>query len=327
MQNIVPQKLKKGDEIRVVAPSIGIKIIGADCRQIAKERFEAMGLKVSFGKNTIDDNFDLFGSSAIEKRAEDIMDAFKDNNVKAIFTIIGGFDSNQILPFLDYDVIKSNPKIVCGYSDITALLNGIREKTGLVTFYGPHYSTIGMKKGNEYTLDHMQKVLFDGFDEIYPSDEWSDDLWFLDQENRNFIKNDGWLVLQSGKAEGILCGGNLGTFVLLNGTSYQPKFVENTVLAIEDCNYTKADDEVFLRHFQALAQRDDFVNVNAVIIGRFQKASGMTEEKLKYIVNSIPQLKDLPVIANVDFGHTTPMVTLPLGGRCVVEEDKIKVSW
>jgi muramoyltetrapeptide carboxypeptidase LdcA involved in peptidoglycan recycling len=98
-------------------------------------------------------------------------------------------------------------------------------------------------------------------------------------------------------------------------------------LAIEDCNYTKADDEVFLRHFQALAQRDDFVNVKAIIIGRFQKASGMTEEKLKYIVNNIPQLKGLPIIANVDFGHTTPMVTLPLGGCCVVEEDKIKVSW
>ena len=327
MQNIVPQKLKKGDEIRIVAPSIGIKIIGADCRQIAKERFEAMGLKVTFAKNTIDDNFDLFGTSAIDKRAEDIMDAFKDKNVKAVFTIIGGFNSNQVLPFLDYGVIKSNPKIICGFSDITSLLNGIREKTGLITFYGPHYSTIGMKKGNEYTIDHVKRVLFDGVDEICSSKEWSDDLWFLDQENRSFIKNDGWMVLRSGKAKGVICGGNLGTFVLLNGTPYQPKFAENTILAIEDCNYTKADDEVFLRHFQALAQRDDFTNVKAIIIGRFQKASGMTKDKLEYIVNSIPQIGNIPIIANIDFGHTTPMITLPLGGNCTVEDSKIKVSW
>ncbi len=327
MQNIVPQKLKKGDEIRVVAPSSGIKIIGADCRQIAKERFEAMGLKVTFGKNTTDDNFDLFGTTDIEKRAEDIMDAFQDSNVKAIFTIIGGFNSNQILPFLDYDIIKSNPKILCGYSDITSLLNGIRAKTGLVTFYGPHYSTIGMKKGNEYTLDCIVKVLFEGQADIFPSNEWSDDLWFLDQENRNFIKNDGWWILQSGRAEGVFCGGNLGTLVLLNGTPYQSKFVEDTILAVEDCNYSKADDEVFLRHFQAIAQREDFVNVKAVIIGRFQKASNLSRDKLEYIIANIPQLRDIPVIANIDFGHTTPMATFPLGGKCVVESDKIKVRW
>ncbi|MCQ2741270.1 MAG: LD-carboxypeptidase, partial [Alphaproteobacteria bacterium] len=159
MENLIPQKLKKGDEIRIVAPSTGIKIIGKDCRQIAKERFEALGLKVSFGRYTTDDNFDEMGSSSIENRAADIMDAFKDKNVKAIFTIIGGFNSNQILPFLDYEIIKQNPKIICGFSDITALLNGIRAKTGLLVFYGPHYSSIGMKKGCDYTFEMMRDVL------------------------------------------------------------------------------------------------------------------------------------------------------------------------
>lgn len=327
MQNIIPQKLKVGDEIRVIAPSTSIKIIGVDCRQIAKERFEAMGLKVSFGKNTTDDNFDMFASSEIEKRAEDIMDAFKDNNVKAIFTVIGGFNSNQILPFLDYDVIRNNPKILCGYSDITALLGAIRAKTGLVTFYGPHYSSIGMLKGNEYTIDYMKKVLFDGCADIVPSVEWSDDLWFLDQENRTFIKNDGWWVLQDGEAKGEIAGGNLCTYVLLNGTSYQPSFIENTILFVEDCNYSLADDKEFLRQLQSLTQRDDFKNVRAVVIGRFQKASNISREKLEFIIKNIPQLKNLPVIANVDFGHTTPIVTLPLGGICEVDINKIRVEW
>ena len=99
MQKIIPQLLKSGDEIRVVAPSTGIKIIGADSRVIAKERFAQMGLKVTFGANTIDENFDMMGTSSIEKRAADINDAFADPDVKAIFTIIGGFNSNQLLPF------------------------------------------------------------------------------------------------------------------------------------------------------------------------------------------------------------------------------------
>ena len=327
MSNIVPQRLKKGDEIRIVAPSLSLKIIRQDCREIAKERFEAMGLKVSFGKNTAKEDMNIFASSDIKDRADDIMDAFRDKNVKAVFTIIGGFNSNQILPFLDYEVIKNNPKILCGYSDITALHGAIRAKTGLVTFYGPHYSSVGMKKGNEYTLEHMQKTLFDGSDDIKASVEWSDDLWFLDQEKREFIKNDGWWVLHDGEAKGVLEGGNLSTLMLLNGTPYQPKFKEDTILAVENCYISVADDKEFLRQLQALVQRDDFANVKALIVGRFQKESAITKEKLKFIIDYIPQLKNLPVIANVDFGHTTPMATLPLGGRCRVESNKIKVEW
>lgn len=323
---ILPDLLKKGDEIRVVAPSVGIKIIRDDCREIAKERFEAMGLKVSFGKNTTDDNFDEFATSDYQKRAEDIMDAFKDKNVKAIFTIIGGFNSNQVLPFLDYEVIKANPKIVCGFSDITALLNGIRAKTGLVTFYGPHYSSIGMKKGNEYTLDCMQKMLFEGKSEFAPSSEWSDDLWFLDQEKREFIKNDGWWVLHGGDAQGVLEGGNISTLVLLNGTGFMPKFEAPTILAIENCFTYSADNKEFLRQLQSVVQQADFNQVKALLIGRFQKGSKVSRADLEYIVRSIPQLKGLPIIANMDFGHTTPIATLPLGGKCTINQGKIKLE-
>lgn len=326
MQNIIAQKLLPGNEIRVVAPSTGLKIIGQDCRQIAKQRFEKLGLKVSFGKHTTDDNFDMFGTSDIQKRAEDIMEAFQDKSVKAIFSIIGGFNSNQILPFLDYEVIQQNPKILCGFSDITALLNGIRAKTGLVVFYGPHYSSNGMLKGNEYTLDMMQKMLFGGMAELLASDQWSDDLWFLDQENRNFIKNEGWWVLQDGDAEGELAGGNLGTYLLLNGTPYQPAFADNTVLMVEDC-FTSgaADGKDFMRQLQALAQRDDFAKVKAILIGRFQKESQINRDKLHYMIAHIPQLKGMPIIANMDFGHTTPIATLPIGGWCKIKNANIEI--
>lgn len=314
MQKIVPARLQPGDEIRVIAPSTGIKIIGADSRANAAERFAAMGLKVSFGKNTTDDNFDRFGTSDIEKRAADIMDAFRDENVKAIFTIIGGFNSNQLLPFLGYDVIRKNPKIFCGFSDITALVNGIYAQTGLVTFLGPHYSSFGMKHGFDYTWDAMKTMLLgSGNMKIEPSAEWSDDLWFIDQEKREFIKNEGYWRLHEGTAEGILVGGNLCTQILLLGTPYWPGFKENTVLLAEDT--AGSDGKTFLRNLQALAYQPDFSNVKGLIIGRFQKGSQINREDLQYIVDSIPQLKNVPVLANVDFGHTIPMLTLPIGGK------------
>ena len=146
MQKIIPQKLQKGDKVMIVAPSRGLKIIGQDTRQIATERLQKLGLTVEYAPHTTDDNWNEMGSSSISDRVDDIMTAFKDKSVKAIFTIIGGFNSNQIIPHLDYDVIRQNPKIICGFSDITALLAAIEAKTGLEVYYGPHFSSLGMKK-------------------------------------------------------------------------------------------------------------------------------------------------------------------------------------
>ncbi len=242
MQKIVPPLLKAGDEVRIVAPSRGIKIIGTDSRELAAQRFAEMGLKVSFGRYTTDDNWDLMGTSPVEQRVADIMEAFQDHNVKAIFTIIGGFNSNQLLPFLDYELIKKNPKIFCGFSDITALLNGIYARSGLVTFSGPHYSSFGMLKGFDYTWDCMKNMLSGvGTYPLEASAEWSDDLWFIDQQNRSFETNEGHWIIQNGDAEGVVVGGNLGTLTLLNGSVYRPVFEADTILFAEDC-YTSGGD-------------------------------------------------------------------------------------
>ena len=327
MKKIIPEKLKSGDEIRVIAPARGLKMIGADCREIAKKRFEAMGLKVSFAKNTNDENWDMLGSSSVEKRVEDIMDAFKDENVKAIFTIMGGFSSNQILPYLDYEVIKANPKILCGYSDITALLNAISNKTGMVTYYGPHYSSFGMEKGFDYTMQTFKKMLLEtGRNEIVPSSEWSDDLWFLDQENREFITNDGYWVLQSGVVKGKIIGGHLGTLNLLLGSEFMPKFEQDTILFIEDCFHCSSDDNDFLRNLQSLSYQPDFANVKGIVIGRFQKASNISREKLEYMISVIKVLHNIPIIANVDFGHTTPFLTLPIFGTAEINSADILIE-
>ena len=324
MSNIIPSILKSGDEIRVIAPSRGIKIIGQDVRKIAQQRFEQMGYKVSFATNTTDENWDLTGSTSIEKRVADIHEAFADKNVKAIFTIIGGANSNQLLPYLDYELIKNNPKFFCGFSDITTLLNAIYARTGLVTFSGPHFSSIGMLKGIEYTLDNLQIMLSgERKNNIVPSLEWSDDLWFLDQENREFISNEGYWCIHQGKAEGTLIGGNLGTFNLLLGTSFRPAFEQNTILFIEDTEGCGLLD--FERNLQALIYQPDFSNVKGIVVGRFQKGSKVTREQLEFIINNKQELSNLPIVANVDFGHTTPLLTLPIGGMASLNNDKITV--
>lgn len=325
MQKIIPNKLKKGDKVMVIAPARGLKMIGKDAREIATERLNSLGLEVVFAPNTNDANWDYMGSSSIEKRVADIHSAFSDKSVKAIFTVIGGFNSNQLLEYVNYDLIKNNPKIFCGYSDITAISNAIHAKTGLVTYYGPHYSTLGMKKGCDYTFEYMIKMLLeDGNANLTPSPIWSDDLWFLDQENRDFEANEGYWVINKGQAKGTIAGGNLCTYNLLLGTPYRRKFNEDTILFIEDTEAMPLQD--FDRDLQALMHQDDFHHVKGLVIGRFQKGSKITKEGLEFVISTKEKLKNIPVVANVDFGHTSPILTIPLGGTATIDNEKIFIS-
>ena len=184
---IIPRKLRKGDEVRVIAPARSLSIIEKNQRNIAIKNLEKLGLKVTFSKHG--EEKDEFLSSSIQSRVEDLRAAFEDKSVKGMLTVIGGFNSNQLLRYLDYTLIKKNPKILCGYSDITALQNAFLRKAGLVTYSGPHFSTLGMIKGNEYTLEYFKKcVMEESPFEVRSSEEWSDDEWYKDQENRIFRK-------------------------------------------------------------------------------------------------------------------------------------------
>ena len=313
---MIANKLKVGDEVRVIAPARSLKLLGQDCIEIANKRFEELGLKLSFGKHVYeaDDNM----SSSIESRVEDLNEAFRDPNVKAIFTVIGGFNSNQIIKYIDYEVIKNNPKILCGFSDITALANAIYAKTGLVTYSGPHYSSFGMKKGFvEYTLEYVKKMFFDDEEiEIKSSEEWSNDAWFIDQENREFIKNDGMFIINEGEAKGRIVGGNLCTLNLLQGTEFMPSLDEDIILFIEDDGMAGKLFEVnFDRDLLSLIMQKGFENVKGIVIGRAEKDAEMTNEKWTRIIKTKKELENIPVIAGADFGHTTPLFTFPIGGQ------------
>lgn len=320
---MIPNKLQAGDEVRVIAPSRSMAIINQETRDIANKRLEELGLKVTFGKNV--ELCDSFTSSSVEARIEDLHEAFADKNVKAILTVIGGFNSNQLLAHIDYNLIKENPKILCGFSDITALTEAIYAKTGLVTYSGPHYSSFGMKYGFEYTLGYFKKMFFEDEDiEIESSDVWSNDMWFLNQEKREFFKNHKMFTINEGKAAGTIIGGNLSTFSLLTGTEYMPEFKDNTILFIE--NDSTVSGSIFLLEFdrmlQSIIHQPGFDKVTGIVLGRAEKSCDMNREKWEMMINNKPELSKIPVIADLDFGHTTPIFTFPIGGKAELEATK-----
>ena len=322
MKYIYPSKLKPGDEIRIISPSRSMSIISEQTQRAALKRLNDLGFKVTFGKhvNEIDD----FNSSSVQSRIEDLHAAFSDVNVKGILTVVGGFNSNQLLPCIDWSLITANPKVLCGFSDISALNNAILAKTGLVTYSGLHYSTFGMEQYFDYCLEYFKKCLMtDGPIKIKQSEEWTDDLWFLDQTNRRPISNDGWLVLNEGEASGSIRGGNLCTFNLLQGTQYMPD-LENVILFIED------DEESLPHHFDrnlvSLIQQPNFSDIKGIVIGRFQQASKTSNDSIRQMIGTKQELKDLPVIANVDFGHTNTIITYPIGGNVEINARAINPS-
>jgi len=318
MSAIFPNKLQLGDEVRVIAPSRSMKIISDANKVLAIQAIEKLGLNLTFGKNV--DECDIMLSSSIQSRVQDLHEAFADKNIKAILAVIGGYNSNQLLDSIDYELIKQNPKILCGFSDITALGNAIYHKTGLVTYSGVHFSSFGMKLGFDYSCDYFRRIFFDSSRiSVEPSREWTDDAWYLDQENRVFHKNPGYTVINPGNAEGKIIGGNLGTLQLLRGTSYMPS-LDGAILFLEECVNGPAIYE-FDRNLQSLVLAPDFHKVKAIVFGRFEEEFGMTDEILRYILATKSALKTIPIIANADFGHTTPIFTFPIGGSAALNAE------
>lgn len=255
---------------------------------------------------------DILSSSSVASRLEDLHQAFADQQVKGILTSIGGFNSNELLRYIDYELIQRNPKVFCGYSDITALNIAFYTRSGLVTYVGPHFSTFGMRQGLEYTLSYFQKCLMDyGSYDVEQSKNWSDDPWYRDQDHRQFIPNEGTAVVNPGEAEGWLLGGNLCTLNLLQGTEYLP-FLADCLLLIEDDDESKPLN--FDRDLQSLIHQPGFGKVRGLLIGRFQKGSDTDLETLTYIIKTKKELDRIPVVAKADFGHTTPQLTFPIGG-------------
>lgn len=307
---VLPPRLAAGDHIRVVAPSRSRAILGDGNLDVTEDTLRALGLEVSFGAHV--DERDRFDSSSVASRLADLHDAFSDPDVDGILTVIGGYNSHQLLPHLDMGLVRANPKVFCGYSDITALQHALLAGADLVTYSGLHWSTFGMRDHMEENLAWFRACLFDGKPfEVRPAPHWSDDAWYLDQDDRTYHHNTGWWTLQPGTASGRMLGGNASTLALLAGTPWLPDLT-SAVLVLEDDFET--DDVHFDRWLTSLLQQPGGDALAGVLIGRFQSASRIDQSTLEAIVVDRAELRGVPVLANVDIGHTNPMLTFPVGG-------------
>ena len=322
---IIPPKLKSGDTIRVIAPARSQAMPWLNKKEVvslARQRFADLGLKVTFGKHIYE--IDDFNSSSIESRIFDLHEAFADRSINMVISAIGGFNSNQLLKYVDYDLIKNNPKIFCGYSDITALANAIYAKTGLMTYYGPHHFTFSYQRGIEYIQEYFKKCFFseDSF-VISPSTSWSDDGTNVKTEESEVADNDGYWIINTGQAQGKIIGGNQCTLNLLQGTEFMPD-ISDAVLFLED-DY-EVDAATFDRDLQSLIDLPEFKTVRGLVIGRFQRESKVNKKLITQVIKSKKELAAIPVIANADFGHTTPIFTFPIGGEVVLSVSEHEVS-
>jgi muramoyltetrapeptide carboxypeptidase len=214
-----PKRLVAGSVVALISPaSATFQSVEV---QIAKESLEALGLTVRLGEHMMERHGYLGGDD--KARAADINALFADRDVAAIHPIRGGWGSGRVLPYLDFDVIRRNPKVLLGYSDITALLLSIHAKTGLVTFHGP----IAMGRWDEFSVDSYKRVLFDGEPVTYQNKR--------ELSDRNALTPIDFRVqtITPGTARGRLLGGNLTVLTSIVGSSYLPDW-DNAILFTED---------------------------------------------------------------------------------------------
>ena len=317
---LFPPRLRSGDLVRVVSCGLSLKGAASSQREICNANLAALGLRVSFGKHV--DDSDEFDTSSVAVRVADLHEALADPEVKAILSGLGGMNTAQVLRSIDWTLLRKNPKVFSGFSDIATLVNAVYAKTGVVTYYGPFYGTFGMKKGSEYMLDTFRTCLFSSAPfTVQPAPYWSDDCWWLDQDNRTLLHNPGPLIINEGQAEGQLVGGHLTSLAMLFGSEFFPDLTDSILMLEENGGIRPRS---FDRLLQCVIHQIGFVGVRALLIGRFTSASRISDDILVKIVRSYPEFSRIPVVANLNFGHTYPQFTFPVGGTGRISAKKHK---
>lgn len=321
---VKPKMLKPGDLVATTSPSWG----GAG-EPWLKWRYEqgVQRLKDVFGLQVIPTPNSLKGEDYLykhpEARAEDLMSAFKDKEIKAIIANIGGDDSIRLLPFIDFDIIRENPKIFIGYSDCT-ITHFFCLKAGLTSFYGPALLTDFAENVHmhSYTVDHIKRSLFskDPIGEIIPAKEWTSEHLEWIEENkdtkRHLQKNQGYELLQGeGITRGRLIGGCIEVLEFIKATELWPSLDQwkDSILFLETSE-DKPDPTLISYWLRNYAAQGILQRLKGIIFGKPQDEQFYTEYKEVILrVMKEYQLEDLPILYNANFGHTEPKFILPYG--------------
>lgn len=303
MKIIKPKKLNRGDLIGVIAPSSPIN--NSEKINNAVKYFEAQGYPVLLGKSVFSERGYLAGDDDL--RLNDFHSMFANKEVKAIICLRGGYGAIRFIDKINFKLIRSNPKIFVGFSDITTLQLAILEKAKLITFAGPMISTY-------FGLDENENFIEEQF--------W--DMITSNKKKRRVVNpnSEKYFVLNKGRAEGRLIGGNLTSLIALSGSGFLPSF-DNSILLLEEISEPPYKID---RMFNMLRRQNIIKKAKGIILGRFidcyeqdsdKKTLTLNEVILDYFANIRK-----PVIYNVNHGHVNNNITLPIGARCKINTTK-----
>lgn len=315
MKIIRPKKLQKGDTVSIISPSGSVPDELKDRFNQGVKFLESLGLKVKIGKNALK-RFYYSGGTVIE-RLSDIHDAFSDKEVKAIIMSIGGASANHLLDGLDFDLIKDNPKIFCGISDGTTLLNPIFTKSGLITYHGSDLIfTFGLPM-SPIVRENLKKTLFDGsVGQLQQNPDWKG----LSELNKN-EKYKGWCCIRDGKASGKLLGGNIYCLLSLENTDFRPRY-EGSILFLEAYRVSVED---LHQAFVHLRQAKVFEKINGLILGHFY-GSHMEDQKqdreISEVIMEVTKGYSFPILEIGELGHNVENYIFPIGCTATIDAEK-----
>lgn len=298
---MVPDKLKIGDTIGIIAPSEPITEEYKLYMNNSIKIFEDMGFKIKLSKNIYKNTYGY--SATPEEKASDINEMFSDKDVKAIISAVGGDNSFNCLGLIDYENIKKNPKIICGYSDATNYLEAIYTKTGLITYHHAEMIDLGRKSEKDFQLSQFKKVLIDGT------------LGEID-------KNKPYKSLQKGVVEGVLVGGNVPSMVTLLNTEYFPDLTDK-ILFLEV--YSRSTDfDLADRYLGVLKYHGVFDKIKGLWIGHYH---GDTEDmKIEDVFMRNLKGYNFPILKCDDFGHDCENIVIPIGSKVRLDANNCKVE-
>ncbi|MGI6278639.1 MAG: S66 peptidase family protein [Patescibacteria group bacterium] len=326
IDKIYPPKLSKGDKIGVIATSTPITTLKEGQIKQGYHYLESKGFTVIEHPQCRKKKD--YTAGTVKERVRAIHQFVKDKEIKCIMAFWGGLNTNQILDYLDYDLIKANPKIFIGYSDTCALLQALTTKTGLVTYMGPAVITFAKPDPFNYSWEYFSKMCIKDSKEVAIKDSkvFADDLYFLrkDNDHRIIQKNPGIKIFREGKAQGSIVACNLSTLLALWGTEYFP-FLKEKILFIEEAE--DLDYRWIHRFMTQLKQIGAFKLIKGLVIGKFMTASNISESQLLEILNEVIGKIEIPVIYDANFGHTDPIFTVPNGGKCKINTFFNKISF
>lgn len=287
-------KLKKGDTVGVIAPSSKIDEDDLEAINNSVLLMESTGLKVKFGKNAFKNTLG-YGATPKEK-AEDINEMFADKEVKLIFCVSGGFNSNSVFDYLDYDIIKNNPKPLCGFSDSTSIENVIYSKTGVITFNGPTFKSL-TSWATPYAYEEFVKRFIDGDMSLGKPD-------------------DEYVTVCKGQAEGILVGGNLSLTNEMVCGKYSIDFTDKILFIEEFC--LESPPELVSNYLYHMKQNGVFDKIKGIWVGNYDGSVALE----KILLDVLEDEYKFPIVKSNNFGHTEKKTVIPVGGKARIDTTK-----